>query len=583
MVFFVDDISVWATSPDVPTAITTVQAGLNVIYEWSLRYRMPLSLGKSEAIIFSLNRDDLIPGKFQLLLGNDPLVFKAHVRSLGVHLDNQLRFTHHVEALMAACVPRLQQMASIASSTWGSSACDLRSLYVAYIRSKLLYCSQVWFHFLSDALKKKLEVLERNVLRVITGCLRCTRVEDLHKEANVIPLELDAHRMVAFSAEKYRRFEPTDPLYQAFMTHVPLHNRLRNHLRSSLHLVSDEVLRNARITPARWDVRGRVRSRHADVTREPLPIYLCVDPWRASLQYLHRKVVFNLDIQQGYDRTLSESEVQRRVQATYQSLRAQWCQNSDFAYEVWSDGAAQVHAPFRGAAAAIVWQKGARAKRDATKACGPNCPPLRSECSAMELGVAQMWSFIVSGIRFDRNGVSSPGNGAILVCSDSQVLLRSLRRGPLSQDGYLEGSIWRNILSIVESYPALRAFVFQWIPGKVNYDKMQRAHQLATGALAAFTAQDHSTAPISYKCTRLAITRQVRESWAAAAAGPHRARIFGSGPTQLRQSGEISRRDASLLAQIRVGKHRELGSLFFDLRGLFHTDSRLCRWCTNVA
>ena len=201
----------------------------------------------------------------------------------------------------------------------------------------------------------------------------------------------------------------------------------------------------------------------------------------------------------------------------------------------------------------------------------------------MELGVAQMWSFIVSGIRFDRNGVSSPGNGAILVCSDSQVLLRSLRRGPLSQDGYLEGSIWRNILSIVESYPALRAFVFQWIPGKVNYDKMQRAHQLATGALAAFTAQDHSTAPISYKCTRLAITRQVRESWAAAAAGPHRARIFGSGPTQLRQSGEISRRDASLLAQIRVGKHRELGSLFFDLRGLFHTDSRLCRWCTNVA
>eukprot|EP00957_Ditylum_brightwellii_P128211 9778498-Ditylum_brightwellii.AAC.1 len=52
---------------------------------------------------------------------------------------------------------------------------------------------------------KKLQQIQNNALWVALGTPRCTRVFDLHLEANLLPLVEQYKIAMTFQAEKYRR------------------------------------------------------------------------------------------------------------------------------------------------------------------------------------------------------------------------------------------------------------------------------------------------------------------------------------------------------------------------------------------
>ena len=58
-----------------------------------------------------------------------------------------------------------------------------------------------------------LEVVNNKGARMITGCLRSTKIESLLLEANLFPVKVSCDIKAAIAVEKYKRFDVSDPLY----------------------------------------------------------------------------------------------------------------------------------------------------------------------------------------------------------------------------------------------------------------------------------------------------------------------------------------------------------------------------------
>ena len=111
---YADNLAIWASSPSVECATSTVQAALNRLVEWSSKWRLPLNPLKSKTSFFSLN-----PYKSRiqtsLYILNTPLKFNPYSTFLGVTFDRTLSFKHHVLSLRKKFHSRFRASRSIAS------------------------------------------------------------------------------------------------------------------------------------------------------------------------------------------------------------------------------------------------------------------------------------------------------------------------------------------------------------------------------------------------------------------------------------------------------------------------------------
>ena len=117
---YADDLAIWASSPNVECATSTVQAALNRLVEWSSKRCLPLNPLKCETSFFS-------PDPYQshvqpsLYILNTPLKFNPYPTFLGVTFDRTLSFKLHVLSLRKKLHSRFRAFRYIASASWGLS------------------------------------------------------------------------------------------------------------------------------------------------------------------------------------------------------------------------------------------------------------------------------------------------------------------------------------------------------------------------------------------------------------------------------------------------------------------------------
>eukprot|EP00760_Papus_ankaliazontas_P006387 PhM_4_TR1301/c1_g1_i6/m.105362 len=143
------------------------------------------------------------------------------VRLLGIILDPGLNMDIHVKHIASEVQRRISQLSAIAGFNWGPSPHLLRIFYKNYIECVLLYGCEAWWHRISESNKETLRVLQRRALRIITGCLACTTVEDLHREAKVPPLDIIAEYNLLRLHVKDARLPEGDPRRTAAVRPVP--------------------------------------------------------------------------------------------------------------------------------------------------------------------------------------------------------------------------------------------------------------------------------------------------------------------------------------------------------------------------
>ena len=550
--FFADDSTLWSSRRTATDAASVVQRGLHIVSGWSRDYQMPISVGKNEAILFSTStkKGQAFP---TLMLGEDQVHFKAAVRLLGVMLDSRLSFKEHLAKLQKECGRRLQQMRAIAGTDWGSSSMDLRALYVSYVRSVLDYAAAAWSPLMCATRKKNLEVIQNSAARTITGCVKCTDIESLLLEANLLPLEVSHRAQAVIMAEKCKRLPKDDPLRGVASEAVAPPRLIKVGADSWRHAAEVELADLCGTTEKDGD-----GPRISLDNREQLLCFSAVAPWdTAGLE----KVSFFTSLSVGCSKKVSSDE-ERRL-ATEATLR----DRGPHSYELWTDGSVVDEI---GAGAAVLFQ-GDVMLGAARAPSGFLSTSFRSEQVALDAGLLLL---------FGRGGVVAEltHGSTLLICTDSQSLVSALSKGPLLQDNWLSSMIWKKLLLLVQERGFQRIDV-QFVASHCGVVRNELADRAAAEALSRMRdSQDVALIPLS--AVKARVKRHAKEGWLKTL-NPMRLRhrLSGGRSTNLACYKDMEREDAITLAQLRSGKSRLIGELLVTL-GLRR--EAVCRWCREV-
>ena len=122
-------------------------------------------MGKTETLLFGTKRR-LKGVDFRVECDGIPVERKFHVKYLGVLLDANLNSSVHVGTLMKVCAGRLSflyRQSSLLDKKCRQTLCS------ALIQPYLDYCCSSWYGGLSVALKERLSVIQRKMIRFINS------------------------------------------------------------------------------------------------------------------------------------------------------------------------------------------------------------------------------------------------------------------------------------------------------------------------------------------------------------------------------------------------------------------------------
>jgi len=580
---FADDISLFASCDTLEGLIKALEKLVVVVLKWSMEKRMPVSVGKNDFIVFSLNSKDFIT-PCKLKFGSEELTAVDKVRLLGVWLDRKLLFMDHINKIIKDCSFRMKQMMAVTGMDWGSSARDLRALYLAYVRSVILYGSAAFGSSLPASRWEELQILERKFLRMITGASKATRTGDVYLEANVMPIVVWNEFSTARLIEKYRRFQIDDPMYKMMVEYNPTRSRLK---KIPIQVAADRTLRESGIDPARLTKKQTLKDDQIKHNiRLPISMFPLVPPWDTCEA---DKILFFPFLSEEIRPADSVEEKKRKAMETLKNQVEEYGPLE----EVWTDGACE-NGLGRGAAAYTVnltvrLSNGVHVTKEVVRdqvGVSNICDAYHTEAYGILSALLRIQKDLSNENNKERSKFKLM-NKSLRVCTDSQSVVRALKSGPLSQDTALNDRIWKILLQIVQ-LGVIRVIV-QWVPGHVGILKNEIVDGLANQALKMENLSTNKIKKlklewkkglVSYGCLSSVLRQAAKEKWNSIIGSSDRIRLMSNVPTDLRLTSGFKRAEEVLLTHIRTGKCPSAGSLWRIIHNKNQEPlDRLCRGC----
>ena len=227
---FADDVSILSTARNKADAERSVQAKVDIVSGWSQQWKLKLNVGKSEVSAFSAWSND---SKWEptISLQGRNIPFNSTPRLLGVLLDRSFTCNTHIDKLHADTASRLRGMKLVSHSTWGWKKSTVKTMYFAYVRSKMDYAAPAWQPWLSNTNMTRLEALQNRALRIVTGQLVSTPLDALRKKANVNSYSTTSKQLILKAREKALRNTDDHPKRMALNAHVPQRLQSRSNWR----------------------------------------------------------------------------------------------------------------------------------------------------------------------------------------------------------------------------------------------------------------------------------------------------------------------------------------------------------------
>lgn len=149
--------------------INIFQNEIKVFYTWCNKSLLQLNVKKCNLIAFSRKRDT---PNVTITLGNQPVVKCDRVRDLGVILDSKLTFIDHYNTIINRANNMLGFIKRFSYSF--HDPYTIKTLYTAYVRSIIEYCSVVWSPF-SITHEERIESVQKQFLLFALRKLGWTR------------------------------------------------------------------------------------------------------------------------------------------------------------------------------------------------------------------------------------------------------------------------------------------------------------------------------------------------------------------------------------------------------------------------
>ena len=158
---YADDLKIFARI-DNADDVGLLQTSLNDLVAWCAASGLALNIDKCCVVTYSTKSHPLI---VPYDVGGVQLSRRSSIRDLGVLFDSKLSFAQHIEEICSAALKALGFILRTAKPFDGLEV--LHVLYCAFVRSRLEYCSLVWYpHYIQHQLA--VERVQRRFLKYLT-------------------------------------------------------------------------------------------------------------------------------------------------------------------------------------------------------------------------------------------------------------------------------------------------------------------------------------------------------------------------------------------------------------------------------
>jgi len=202
---FADDLAVWCSNRKVDKCCEGLQRGCDMVVEWCKEWLMVLAESKCSVTLFSMNAKDASMSGLRVLLNGAEVVREKNPRFLGVTFDSRLFFQTHVSGVVERAEKRVNMLRCLAGRDWGWKRETMRRTYLSLVQSVLLYGSNAWGPWLSEAGWKRLERVQTRAARIICGMLRSAPCEAVLAECGLVELKKVAEMRWVLELDKCRR------------------------------------------------------------------------------------------------------------------------------------------------------------------------------------------------------------------------------------------------------------------------------------------------------------------------------------------------------------------------------------------
>ena len=178
---FADDSSLSSSSRDLSVIEREINNDLTKLAEWAKSWLVLFNPNKTEIVLFTNRFFSNYP---QIEFENQPVKFVGHHKHLGLTLSSDGKWENYIDDIITRCSKMLWVLRKLKMIL--SRKC-LNSMYLSFIRPILEYADVVW-DGCSEIQSKKLECIQTEAARIVTGLTRSTKLENLYSEIGWIPL-----------------------------------------------------------------------------------------------------------------------------------------------------------------------------------------------------------------------------------------------------------------------------------------------------------------------------------------------------------------------------------------------------------
>src|SRR6202789_2695412 len=204
---YIDDGVIFACGQTWEHIESTMRDSYSECVDWLTRAGLNVEPDKSELLFFRKRgaRDDP-PHYIHLPNPTYNTYYRVQaantLRYLGFFFDARLNWSYHVEVVCNRARASLKALQLLGNSVRGLDQASWRLAYNAICLPVLTYGCQLWYRGKQVTLVKKLQVVQNEAVRIISGTFRTTPREPLHQLLTILPMDLRLTMLVENTARR---------------------------------------------------------------------------------------------------------------------------------------------------------------------------------------------------------------------------------------------------------------------------------------------------------------------------------------------------------------------------------------------
>ena len=205
---YADDTHLTFASNNIETINDVMNHDLSNVNTWLTANKLTLNSSKTEfMLIGSRQRLGTYDTSPKLIIGGDIINQVSSVKSLGVHIDENLSWNMHIEKIakkIASGIGAIKRCRPFINRT------TLESVFNALVQPYFNYCSEVWGHC-NKSLSNRLQKLQNRAARILTFSSYDTSADPIFEQLNW--KRLDTQRQIQVATMVYKSIHGLAPDY----------------------------------------------------------------------------------------------------------------------------------------------------------------------------------------------------------------------------------------------------------------------------------------------------------------------------------------------------------------------------------